>query len=115
MSTLALRATVVCSLSLLALALLVPRVGADHHDPPVAAVDLAVLADRFDAGTDFHDWLLPRLGTTRAQPLRDRRNRLAHPRPFGPPAWRQAGLAFRLPQGKDGSSAPASGLPDRPR
>src|SRR5579875_423937 len=38
----------------LALPLLVARVGADDQHPPVTADHLAVLADRFDAGTDFH-------------------------------------------------------------
>jgi len=41
-----------------ALALLVPGVGADHHDPAVAADHLAVFTDRLDAGADFHDRLL---------------------------------------------------------
>ncbi|GAA2189581.1 hypothetical protein GCM10009786_23260 [Leucobacter alluvii] len=39
-----------------ALALLVARVAlADHHDASVAANDLAVIADRLDAGIDLHD------------------------------------------------------------
>src|SRR5205085_8711569 len=39
----------------LPLPLLVPLAGrADDHDPPVAADDLALLAHRLDARTDFH-------------------------------------------------------------
>jgi hypothetical protein len=37
-----------------ALALLVPRVGTNHEDNATAANDLAVLADSFNAGSDFH-------------------------------------------------------------
>ena len=49
------------------LALLVARVGlADHHHAPVAADDLAVVADGLDGGVDLHDFLfrcLHRAGT----------------------------------------------------
>src|SRR4051794_30199256 len=40
---------------LLALPLLVPRVLADHEDPPVAADDLALLAHRLDRRSYLHD------------------------------------------------------------
>jgi hypothetical protein len=39
---------------LLALALLVPGVLADHHHHAVAADDLALLTDGFDARPDLH-------------------------------------------------------------
>ena len=39
----------------LALALLVTRVLADHHDTTVAADDLAFVADLLNAGLDLHD------------------------------------------------------------
>ena len=38
----------------LALALLVARVFADHHDVAVTTNDLALVADRLDAGVDLH-------------------------------------------------------------
>jgi len=40
---------------LLTLALLVPRVRADHVDHATTAHDLAVLADLLDRGTYFHN------------------------------------------------------------
>src|SRR3954470_5705103 len=40
---------------LLALPLLVPRVLADHEDPPVATDDLALLAHRLDRRSYLHD------------------------------------------------------------
>src|SRR3954454_3327157 len=40
---------------LLALPLLVPRVLADHEDPPVSADDLALLAHRLDRRSYLHD------------------------------------------------------------
>src|SRR5580658_730457 len=47
----------------LTLPLLVPRVRADDEDPAVPADHLALLADRFHAGTNFHGCLtlVPRL------------------------------------------------------
>jgi hypothetical protein len=42
----------------LALALLVTRVLADHHDVSVATNDFALVADWFDAGVDLHCVLL---------------------------------------------------------
>jgi len=38
----------------LALALLVPRIGADHHDPPVPANHPALVADGLDARVHLH-------------------------------------------------------------
>jgi hypothetical protein len=40
---------------LLALALLVARIRADHEHPPVAADDLALLAHRLDRRSYLHD------------------------------------------------------------
>ena len=45
----------VCSL---ALALLVPRVFADHHDVSMTTNDFALVANRLDAGVDLHCLLL---------------------------------------------------------
>lgn len=41
----------------LALALLVARVFADHHDPAVAADHFALIADRLNAWLNLHDFL----------------------------------------------------------
>jgi len=49
----------------LALALLVPRVFADHHDVSVTTNDLALVANRLDAGVDLHCFLLFRWRRTR--------------------------------------------------
>jgi hypothetical protein len=54
MSTPAMRAMGAGACSSLALALLVPGVGADDLDAPVAADHLALLTHLLDAGTDLH-------------------------------------------------------------
>ncbi|OKH79427.1 hypothetical protein EB73_35865 [Mycobacterium sp. SWH-M3] len=41
-----------------ALPLLVPRIGADHHDPPVPADHPALVADRLDARVHLHGFAI---------------------------------------------------------
>src|SRR4051794_16354343 len=61
-----------------ALALLVPRVGADHHDPAVTADHPALVADLLDARLDLHGGCLTpcrrrlRTPSRRAVPMENR-------------------------------------------
>jgi hypothetical protein len=58
----------------LALPLLVPRIAANDENSSLATDDLAVLADPFDAGTNFHDSILLRLANAVGTKLANIRN-----------------------------------------
>jgi hypothetical protein len=88
-----------------ALALLVTRVGADHHDPAVPADNPALVADPLDARLDLHGVCLTSRPTTPGHAL-------AHPAPGREPTNKRPVRCLAAPTGR-GTRVSRTSSPDR--